>query len=550
MEMWCLQRLQQMADEEGELQLPASVPPLLRDHPLRPFAFGSNSEHPQLANGTTNNWPDAWAPKFSGLCQLGGVDGTPVARYLVIENVLASFNRPCQLDLKLGYRTVEPDEFSWKYFRHTAGDMLTPSVAEGARLAGYKIWKPFEGQSQKMYNKALSPMNSLTHVFDTFISSTGYVGPASIAKMRERLLKMSAWWSETGKKQLNAVALSALMIRECEPRIGGSITVSDIQVLYASDLMHASGEGAYAVLRAQPEKAIYPKVVGSYANRSSAMGFPISDFLTDINYDSTQWMGTQFELEYSPVAAESGGLILEIWSHPSVNIGSHGGYRDVRIGQIVVPLESGTHCKVIADCTLCQNHTDPQPEVCVTISQTARESVAPLPKPIIKLIDYAHFYQKSQTPDWPEDGVDRGFLAAVTQLSRKIHELGSVGQNMSVTAAAATHAQNPMVDISATDGKDTKCARTGEEPFLEMPICERLAGQRSKMFVSWKKVDGFNPGEREVGECRMCDTLVSAGGWWSMVTDLAETEWHVLKQPSKPQWHEAAGKDGRRLVDA
>lgn len=538
MEMWCVQRLYKasQADESKlkKLLLNHNVPALLKDHPLRPFALGMNGS-------------EQWAPNFYGVCKLEGTNGGQTMQYLVIDNLLSSFDKPCQLDLKLGYRTVEPDEETGKRLRQTVGDILSPSTSDGARLAGYKVWSPYGDRWRKMTFKALSPLLPLSKVFDRFSDWSGYVSSDELASMQSRLLEMSAWWSETGKKEINAIALSALFIRECEPRIQGTATIGDVQIYSTIDfddqyegknVLAEQLKGAYVTIEDDPEGTLYP-TNGSGQNGShhqstrSLKNAPDADaiqFVTEPSWKLPEWTGTQFELKYSPV--QDIDLVLNIWKFKDPSKG-----QKEWIGEVKLPFDAGKQCSIVEN-----NGKALDMELCLNITKSPYETMAQSAAPVVKLIDYAHMYQKSLTPLWPEDGVDMGFLAAATHLSRKIQDR----KIKTHVVAAPSLDTGDMTEITdEPQGKGFKCKSSKENTVVELHVCQTLAQHRDKLLMSWKELRGnkrqFGHGviieqgdspRLVLGECRVCNQFVRIDVFGLKIgRKYMGKKWRTFKQP-------------------
>jgi len=500
MEMWCLKRLDKY---EGEIS--AGISKVIANHPLRPFALGTGGGAQE----------DPWAPQFYGLCQLEGAEGDAPVKYLVMENVLAAFEKPCQLDLKLGWRTAEPaDQLTWKAFRHNVGDMFTPSVSDGARLAGYKVYDPFRGEWKKMESKIFSPTMPLSDVIDYFTDESGHVPTAGLASMRQRLLDMGAWWTETGKEELRAIALSALMIRECGPIVTGSATFSDM--MFSSDAMFSSAgkTGYYVAMEGSKghQGTLYPKVPGEYIEKAEEMGHLAGEFVTNTNPSKNEWYGLQFDLDYTVATGDT--ITFHVWK----DFGS-GVYFNKFLGTATVPFADGTQCVPLEACEVCGHE---EVIFCVTIKKDwADPQPEPKAKPVVKLIDYAHFYQRSETLTWPEDGVYEGFISAMNQFSRKIETLEAKGVNVTHAYAAEAEIKKKMT----LSHEPLKCPRNGEEPTLQEVDCMMLAVTKKKRAMSWKSWKSDETEAHNTGECRLCDELVPAAGGW--MRSWSASEWKV-----------------------
>jgi len=202
MEMWCLKRLESIDVEWISpslrvLGLQPNVSDIIKTHLLRPFVFGS----------------DPWAPDFFGFCHSNG------GAYMVLENMGKDFVKSCTLDLKLGYSTVEPNEGKMKWLKLAARDkFLSTAQVEGASLAGFNIWNPLTQQEEKMKSKLFGPATPVDEVFDKYFDTPLHRKDKDLFLVwRQRLLDMGVWWGSVGTTQLRAVALSVLMMYECDP---------------------------------------------------------------------------------------------------------------------------------------------------------------------------------------------------------------------------------------------------------------------------------------------------------------------------------------------
>jgi len=203
MEMWCLRRLLEQPDNESlssvwEMQQ-------LEEHPLMPFVTGGAM---------------AWAPQFYGICRLD--DGHQLF-YMVLDDLMHQFNKPCQMDVKLGYMTGEPD-YSWKHIRHQVVDMLTPSATHAARVVGYKAWDPVNNKFTEPASKHSASVVSLRTALTTFMDAVP--DPLltftldALRPSKDMLIRMAAWWHDNGIGVLDTIGMSVLMVFECAPTRG------------------------------------------------------------------------------------------------------------------------------------------------------------------------------------------------------------------------------------------------------------------------------------------------------------------------------------------
>ncbi|CAK0895158.1 unnamed protein product, partial [Prorocentrum cordatum] len=203
MEMWCLRRLLELPDNGSsrsvwEMQA-------LEDHPLMPFVTGGAL---------------AWAPQFYGICRL---DDGHQRFYMVLQNLMGQFNKPCQMDVKLGYMTGEPD-YSWKHVRHQIADMFTPSASHAARVVGYQAWDPVKREFSKPSGKYTTALKSLDSAVDTFMDAVPDLLLTYLLDVltpsKDLLISMAAWWHDHGVGVLDAIGMSVLLVFECAPQQG------------------------------------------------------------------------------------------------------------------------------------------------------------------------------------------------------------------------------------------------------------------------------------------------------------------------------------------
>lgn len=517
MEMWCLNKLSKYTKDGKPVE---EIMQAVTDHPMRYF----------VKKGY------AWAPTFYGVCKVtehedqSTQEDEPVESdkkkkatplYIVQENMLDGYEQACQVDLKLGFNTVEPikpmesygDLFTKTYWNkliknvnHNVINASTPSQAEGARLAGFKVFNPFTNSAEKMQSKLLGGFTSLQTVLDTFFDRSGHTrDAATMEKLRDKLLSIASWWADEGAMAFRAVAMSVLMAYECAPDSKGILYVSDIEVKGNLPVMDSnSAADPYVFLRSLPEgslfpvveeldskDATYPEVSMSKPGKGDELhGDGVSSktpFVNGVRLKTLtpRWEEIQFALEYDNDMRE---VVLSMHDkdeaeHPligSVYIRREEIPNDEGFRQICRPLETCRQCKL----------QDVQPQLCFKIRRDRSLKQRRSPNPRLKLIDFAHFYTtvNLDTSAWTRDGVTEGFLSAVRQFDRKI---------------AASD------DMVAYDGAKYKCPSTGHENMLTLETCKRYAKNRGKKYVTWRNKVGSE------GACRACDVLVrrSKGMW-------------------------------------
>lgn len=411
--------------------------------------------------------------------------------YIVQENVLSNYAKPCQLDMKLGFSTVEPQSLGvsaskmrkWtKYVKLSAIDKLTPSATDGARLAGLKVYNPFDDVDEKITGKGTGGLTSLPTIFDKYFDSSGHAGDtATMQKFRERLLQMSSWWAGEGVRSLRAIAMSALMVYECKPFSHGVVSVSDVSMNGKLPPRNASERRRepYIEIRSLPTDKLFPKLDGSFS-KSTFISKTLSATFTP------NWSGKQFEMDYGYGLRE---LVLDI-------IDSNNGKRELigtaHIDLTDIPIDSDHRaCVKLTSCKKCPPGSRFQiPKVCASVrrSETTGEST---PRPRIKLIDFAHLFttQDKYASGWAEDGVTEGMLSAVRELDRKIG-IGTLA--------------GPKV----ADGKNMKCSKGSRKVILSADSCKQFAAGFGKKFGAWRATTP------PLGECRVCDKLTKRNKRW------------------------------------
>lgn len=122
---------------------------------------------------------------------------------MVMENLLARYEKLSQLDLKVGY-TIEPDVGvqGWeKTIRKNLVDMTTPTWTE----------------KEKMASKMLSPYT----IFDGFAKGLPESSrDQQLQAWGDRLAEMALWWHKQGKGELRSIAASLLFVYEGQPQNG------------------------------------------------------------------------------------------------------------------------------------------------------------------------------------------------------------------------------------------------------------------------------------------------------------------------------------------
>jgi len=182
MQTWCIRKLAE------HKRLTSSV--------LDPFVVGDNP----------------WAPHFYGLCQISSETGDST-KYTIMEDVKQKFKKPSELDIKLG-QTFEPvmaadlrDQFK-QYFQAAIAS------SAGARLAGYRVWKPDEKKWKKGKDATLNLGTAFDKAFKYLLTQGGKWKKDWLEQLHEKASDLSEWWAETGIFHLRCYAASLLLVWE------------------------------------------------------------------------------------------------------------------------------------------------------------------------------------------------------------------------------------------------------------------------------------------------------------------------------------------------
>eukprot|EP00727_Mastigamoeba_balamuthi_P010216 m51a1_g5817 putative inositol hexakisphosphate kinase 3 (255) ;mRNA; f:214847-216666 len=91
-------------------------------------------------------------PKFYGVGP-GTSDASSAQQYLIIEDVVCRFKKPCILDMKIGTRTWHDECTPAKREAHIAQDAQCTTSKYGFRFCGMKVWDPQTGMARKFPRK-------------------------------------------------------------------------------------------------------------------------------------------------------------------------------------------------------------------------------------------------------------------------------------------------------------------------------------------------------------------------------------------------------------
>jgi len=484
MEMWCIQRLSQHGNESQ-----------LQDYPLAPIASG----------------PDAFGADIFGICRMG--EGEHAGIFLVMENVLAHYHQPCQIDLKLGKTTIEPETGSLrKRVLHSVIDRLTETKSLGVRQEGYRIWSPFD-ESVHKFNRGVARFSErMDESLEQFFGEPGHLWDEPLGRFFEdRAALLAEWWGRVGAHEFRAVGLSALVAYECHPS-GEGFELADFELRSALDA--ESSEGLRAAVRSHPEGTIFPQVSMGYSSEAEASGLGTKVFVAS----SEEWSGTVFRLGRS---AGAQAVAFEVYS------GEASSKRF--IGRALVrsdALTEGRHCVEIAACNDCG---DEMPEFCFTMRLTGRIGDNVTAEPSLTLIDYAHFYSSSDRPEWDqEDGVHEG-LESLAGLFHDAHTMADhVYHQAQYLANTTAH------EVTSVDGDiSPKQCVGGINPagwtgalglgWFTLDECHTLAASNGKPSFMWRN------GDDHAGRCRICESLSVAEADLDQTGRRSSSRWHAFR---------------------
>ncbi|CAD5219308.1 unnamed protein product [Bursaphelenchus okinawaensis] len=108
-----------------------------------------------------------WVPKYYGLetLLLSGID----RQFLVMEDLLASYQQPCLIDVKMGKVSFDPHATEQKKTQELSKSAY--QQASGFRVLGYRVHKNGQVESRdRVWGKTLN-QDSITEGFKSFLSS-------------------------------------------------------------------------------------------------------------------------------------------------------------------------------------------------------------------------------------------------------------------------------------------------------------------------------------------------------------------------------------------
>ena len=142
-------------------------------------------DSPQISGNTTleieSESPVAfcnpWALKChrDHLAKLGLLDNAPKSSrhtYLLLENVVRNYQRPCVLDLKIGKRQYSDDCSESKIQRKIARSNQTTTASLGLRLAGMQVFRNGEYQCLNKYDGRSFDDASFIETLATFLCNS------------------------------------------------------------------------------------------------------------------------------------------------------------------------------------------------------------------------------------------------------------------------------------------------------------------------------------------------------------------------------------------
>ncbi|CAK0891816.1 unnamed protein product [Prorocentrum cordatum] len=393
MEMWCLTKLQRHPPSQDLAEV--------TQHKLSGFVDDN-----------------AFAPSFFGLCKVG--TGKQAKVYLVMENLMRDFMKPCNLDLKLGYQTAEPDEMKTMGWMKSIGVKAMArdesSKTPGVRVAGWSIPDAFSGEVVKMGKMDTRPDDFI----EKSVSLPGHKwDKALLRSFRERVHDMRAMWLSSGE-DTRSVGLSALLVHECGP-VGQGLEIAELRIdpdgpglsmdlpnslrspeVFASISFDLPG----GIVSNEPKKYKDPYfgASGEYTTRriaaSSKPAFSTAFSLRhQVSVDGTKAPVGKMKVEIVWAGTKQGETKQRVVYGPA--------------GTAEIPIPAaGEHCVDLTDFV-----EAPRPRVCFTVR--AGRITVPAP-PVLKLIDYAHFYpvDSERGSQWRDksDGVGAGLATMEREL--------------------------------------------------------------------------------------------------------------------------------------
>lgn len=244
MEMWCIKRLflKNVASKVRRRSSVLSDTAEFHEHPLFHFVFGQADTLDRMPSREFE-W-DSWAPQFHGICKVGNAD------YLLLDDIFNAYNKACQMDLKLGKSTYEPNEGFTKRKKLDMVDVMSGSAAAGVRVEGFNVYNPVKNSWNSSKREGMIQTRMLTSIdyaFERFLAmSETYpleVQTDLIRGFHRRLGQITEWFNEKGRVDLRPIGMSVVLAYECEPdlevdRLTGLWDVNRVPQVKLIDFAH------------------------------------------------------------------------------------------------------------------------------------------------------------------------------------------------------------------------------------------------------------------------------------------------------------------------
>jgi len=157
-----------------------------------------------------------------------GVEGSN-PQYVVLENLVGGFSKPCVMDLKLGTQSWDENasQQTIENRKKIEGNSTTPSL--GFRITGSQVYKPQSGQFQKYDRKYGYAVRENT-MFDALLAffDNGVHGRYEIIPTLLLRLKKMLQWAET-QKMFRFYGTSVLIIYEGD--LNGDVQKTEVRLV-------------------------------------------------------------------------------------------------------------------------------------------------------------------------------------------------------------------------------------------------------------------------------------------------------------------------------
>eukprot|EP00727_Mastigamoeba_balamuthi_P014541 m51a1_g9711 putative inositol polyphosphate multikinase alpha (279) ;mRNA; r:1404665-1405704 len=180
----------------------------------------------EFANGKSGGMLAQLTPKYYGLRQRGG------AKYIVMEDVVARYSRPCIADMKMGTRTWHDECTPEKAEAHRRQDAGCTTSVYGFRFCGMKVLE--RRYDKKTFGWNLMTDREMVGGLRVFLSAAD--DTAAVARgLARRVAAVRAWAEHEGGWEL--VASSLLLVYEGDAQSSAEPSATMI------DFAHATRKG-------------------------------------------------------------------------------------------------------------------------------------------------------------------------------------------------------------------------------------------------------------------------------------------------------------------